>query len=271
MSKKQIVICGDSFSYGIGCENLHTEPYGVLVSKHFDWDLIRLARGSASNYAIFLQGMYAADLPEKPHLIILSQTSYDRIEWFSENKPEHFYSKSFLGHSLLNLNYHEYPPHFEAQPHHDSPMDFYLKDNKDYNPLILSEQVGGIDDCLKTRNRFSEFGFYKRMKTEPNEKLELIRDYCVTALDHSIKRNYDIGVLLQAYTYIKKKGINCIVLSRDVDIFSNYFDPKDIMYQDWFELAKIYPDTIGSLHTSGEGHADTAKRLIAKIEELQLG
>ena len=49
-----------------------------------------------------------------------------------------------------------------------------LKNNKDYNPLMLSEQVGGIDDCLKTRKRIPDFHFYRRMKTESNEKLKLI-------------------------------------------------------------------------------------------------
>jgi hypothetical protein len=30
---KNLVICGDSFSIGIGCHNLETEPYGSLLAK----------------------------------------------------------------------------------------------------------------------------------------------------------------------------------------------------------------------------------------------
>jgi hypothetical protein len=101
---KKLVICGDSYGYGIGCTNLETQPFGVLTAKHFGWDLIRLARGSASNYTIYLQGMYAADMKDPPHLVVLNQTSYDRIEWFAEG------TNPIADHTALNINYHQYPP-----------------------------------------------------------------------------------------------------------------------------------------------------------------
>lgn len=268
MVRKKLVVCGDSFAYGIGCINLDTQPFGVLTAKEFDWHLIRLARGSASNYTIFLQGMYAANMEIPPHLIVLSVTSYDRIEWFKEDLPGKFSNNQ---HDLTNLNYHQYPPHQGPQPHHTRSQPYYLQGDTRYNPYILSEQIGGIDDCIKTRKKFPEFKYYDRLLTEPTDKLQLMVDYNVRISDTSIKKNYDMGVLFMAYTYIKKKGINCIIMTPNNHGYENYFDNGDIMYQNWYDLSLKYPDKIKSLHTSEEGHADTANRLIKKIKEMNLG
>jgi hypothetical protein len=259
---KKFVVCGDSFSAGIGCVDMYTQPYGILVARHFNAEPIILARGSASNYAIYLQALHAADMEIKPDLVIIAQTSYDRIEWVREDRQLH------LNARLENLNYHLYPPHQIAQPHHDSPMPFYLQGSGDYNPVILSEQIGGIDDCIKSRKKGTNVSkYYMRLRTEPTEKLELIRDYFVNIVDDAIKKDYDIGLLLQAYTYVVRKGIDCIVLTHEPKI-NNYIDDKDIMFQDWYIMSKNYPDTIGSMHTSEEGHRDTADRLVTKIGVL---
>jgi len=262
--KEMMVVCGDSYNAGIGCVNMHTQAYGVVTAQHFDWDLITLARGSASNYAVHLQAMYAAEL--LPHLVIIGQTSYDRLEWVMDthSKPAHEQP------TLHNLNYHLYPPHHFPQPHHDKPMPFHLQDSADYKPYLLTEQVGGIDDYLTRFKKNPGFPYYERLHTEPREKLELIRDYYVNCVDYAIKRDYDIGLLLQAYTFLKRKGINCLILTRDIGLFGKFIDQADLMHQDWWYLSNIYPDTIGSMHTSEIGHQDTADRLIAKIKENNL-
>jgi hypothetical protein len=265
--KKKIVVCGDSFAYGIGCVNLYTQPFGVLVAQHFDWDLVRLARGSASNYSIFLQGLFAADMAELPHLVILSKTSYDRIEWYRDDLPD---NKPTHAHSVLNLNYHQYPPHHQAQMHHDEPMPFHLQDSPLYDPYILSEQVGGIDHCLEVRKQHGKTKYYSRMDTEPTDKLQLIVDYHVKISDYSIKKNYDIGVLLQAYMYIKSKGIQCLVLTDDPTTYNKFFNAGDVIHQDWGALSLTYPDKVQSHHTSEEGHVDTANRVIQKIKDMKI-
>ncbi len=115
---ENLVICGDSFNYGIGCSNLATEPFGVLVANHFDLNLIRLARGSASNYAIHLQAEHAVKL--KPKLVIIGTTSTDRFEWVAEGK------KLTCTPTLYDLYYDNYPPHHLPPPNHDAPMDFQI-------------------------------------------------------------------------------------------------------------------------------------------------
>jgi hypothetical protein len=261
-NKKLIVVCGDSFNYGIGCVNLHTQPYGVLTAKHFNWDLVRLARGSASNYTIFLQGKYAAQMTPKPHLVILGTTSYDRIEWVATGK------KLDTAPNLHDVNYHLYPPHHEPQPLHDRPMDFYLKDDPLYDPKILSEQVVAFDDYLcHLKHGDGMIGYYERLHTESAEKIALINRYYFDIVDSQIKADYDRGVIMMAYHNLKKKGINCIICSNDpsyaglVDEWRDYFCPE------WYRLTTTWPDSVNSLHTGEEGHADLAGRLIQHIND----
>ncbi len=259
---KNLVVCGDSFAYGIGCVNLNTEPFGVLTAEHFGWDLIRLARGSASNYTIYLQGLFAADMQPAPHLVILSETSYDRVEWFVDDVEN-----DFAEHTLFDLNYHQYPPHYGKQPHHTVDLPFYTEDSPHYSPQILSEQVSGIDDCLRMRKVNPNFHYYARLATESTEKLKLICDHYVKVMSPKIKENYDMGMLLQAYTYLKRKGIQCIILTNNIEKYKRFIDPVDLMFQNWYELSNKYPDTIKSMHTGAEGHVDTALRLIEKIKD----
>jgi len=81
--KNSIVICGDSFNVGIGCRDLANEPYGALLSKHLDKSVINLAKGSSTNLSIYLQAKYVVDeLADKVELVIVSPTSYNRVEWF---------------------------------------------------------------------------------------------------------------------------------------------------------------------------------------------
>ena len=211
-NKKTMVLCGDSFNYGIGCVNLHTQPYGVLTANHFGWDLIRLARGSASNYVIHLQGLYAAKMKPKPHLVILGTTSTDRVEWLATGESlENGHEPKFE-----DVNYHLYPPHHEPPPLHDAPMDFYLKDKPGYKPKILSEQVVAFSDYLKLAKQGNNTNYFKRLHTESIEKLELIDRYYMDIFDSGIKRDYDSGVIMTAYLRLKRAGINTIILSSDI-------------------------------------------------------
>jgi hypothetical protein len=261
--KKLIVGCGDSFNYGIGCVNLHTQPYPVLVAKHFDCDLIRLSRGSASNFIVHLQGMFAAKMNPKPNLVILGTTSTDRVEWLAEgkqlNRPP----------TLKDVNYHLYPPHHHPPPCHDSPMDFYLKNDKEYSPKILSEQIVALPDYLAKAalNQHNKAGYYERLYSEPLEKLELIKHHYFDIVDSRIKHEYDHGVILMAYNKIKKAGIQCIICSGDHFFKTEVNDPRDFFDPDWGRCTQTWPDSVGSLHTGEGGHADIAERLIHHINE----
>jgi hypothetical protein len=259
---KTFVLCGDSFNYGVGCTNMHTQPYGVLVAKHFGWDLIRLARGSSSNYVTSLQGRYAAKMNPKPHLVLLGTTSYDRIEWVETGKALTPGEVKFE-----NVNYHLYPAHHETPPCHDAPMPFHLQGNPNYDPKILSEQVVGITDYIKWLSQGNKMGYYKRMHQESLEKLKLIETYYMDIFDFNIKRDYDTGAIMLAYIQLKKLGIPTLIFGSDTRFREFVFEERDYYYQDWGRCTQLWPDTVNSMHTSEEGHADTAAQLIQHLEK----
>lgn len=254
-----LVICGDSFNYGIGCTNLYTQPYGVLTANNLGLECIRLARGSASNYTIHLQGMYAARMTPKPKLVILGTTSYDRVEWVAEGKELN------SPPILENLNYHQYPPHYMAQPLHDAPMPWHLSNDKSYDPKILSEHVVVFREYFKQLNK-GHTEYYKRIQSEPKPKLEIIDQYYFEIYNEWIKRDYDVGVIMLAYRQIKKAGIPCIIVGPDYKYCDFVDDRKEFYPIDWATLSKEYPDKVNSLHTSEEAHKLIAQGLTHHIQ-----
>lgn len=261
---KKLVVCGDSFNYGIGCINLHTQPYAVLTAKKLGWDCIRLARGSSSNYAIYLQGSYASKMDPKPDLIILGTTSNDRIEWVKEGEELN------EDPSLEHLNYHQYPPHNLPQSHHDAPMPFHLQEDKNYKPKILSEQVTIFDNFFKEFKKGTNNEYYKRLREEPREKLELINRYYFEVWNSQIKRDYDVGVIMLAYRKIKKAGINCIILTPDYKFYDLVDHEMDFFPVNWSHLYQMYPDKIGSMHVSEDAHELISNELVEHIKKYNL-
>lgn len=262
-----LVICGDSFNVGIGLVDILKDRYGQLVANHFNANLTVLARGSSSNYGVYLQAQYAANLENKPDVVIMSVTSYDRIEWLKDNvNPNHVP----LSMSLYNLNYHDYPPHNYPQQHHEKELDFHLKDNPNYNPMIFTEQVVALHEHLDTKHPNK----YPRFDNEDQYRLELIRNYFVEVMMYGnrhvspIKRDYDVSLILNGYTLLNNKGIKVIVMTDDTK-FAELIPEKSLLNHNWFRYAEKYPDTIGSLHANEEAHRITADLLINKINNYE--
>ena len=249
---KTIIICGDSFNAGIGCRNMLTQPYGVLVAKHFNANLIMLARGSASNYNIHLQAIYATGL--KPDLLIVGTTSCDRYDWIAEGKQTPFTL------TAPNINYHDYPPHSHPWGDSDRPIPFYFDGDREYDPILLSEQIDAIEARANTNK------FVDRLSKEPSKKMQQLLDYAVHIMPYTVKKSQDEGVILRSYCIAKKAGINTIVVGGHATL-EDVVHAQDYMHHDWFVFSKEYPDTIGSMHASEEGHAVFAEKLIKKIEE----
>lgn len=258
-NKHNLVICGDSFNVGIGLVDMVKQRYGQLLANKLGYDLTVLARGSASNYAVFLQGVFASEMIPKPKCVILSVTSYDRIEWLANELEDH------VTPYLTNLNYHQYPPHHHPQPHHDGPLDFYLKDNPNYNPKLLTEQVGAIPDYINLLKNKHSSSYYERLHSQSVEKLEMLLEHYLTVWsNNTIKHDYDRGLILSAYTRIKNNGIHCLILSSDL-AFNNLIPKDDIVYHSWGELTRKYPDTIGSLHADYPAHEYTADLILERM------
>lgn len=255
-----LVICGDSFNVGIGLKNMERDRYGQLVANHFKIDCVTLARGSSSNYGVYLQGKYTTGMKPKPSLVILSVTSYDRVDWIEE------FSKPKEQLTLENLNYDGYPPHNFPPIGYDTPLDFFVKD-KNYKPIIYTDQAGTLYDYL-----YENVTYYPRFLKEPRKKLELIYQhylqvFCVNNDVSPIKKDYDVSLILNAYTQIKRADINCLVLTDDIQRFSSVIDTKDIINHNWFRLANKYPDTLNTAHADEYAHTITADQVIKRIKE----
>lgn len=265
--KKTIVICGDSYGYGIGCVDLETSPYGVLLSNMLDCNLIRLARGSASNFSIALQAEYAVEkINPKPDLVVIGMTSFDRLEWQVENSSRHRFEK--LG--LENLNYHLYPPHHMPASPLEKIHDFYLQDDGNYDPILLTEHVPGLADYIDHVRKGHKVatGFFKRLNSEPIPKLELIMNYYFDVFQGNIKVRYDAAMIFQAYMKCINSGTNCIIMAAQPELFSGLVPGEHLCEVDWWKLSVEHPDTIGSLHTSETGHQIVAEKVAACIERL---
>ena len=254
---KRLVVCGDSFNCGIGCLDLFTEPYGVLLAEKLGYELIMLARGGASNYAAHLQAEYAVK-HLNADLIIIGTTSYDRVDWVSEVRD-----KGITDLTALNINYHQYPP-YNGEYNGKRPPDFYFKNHPGYNPALLTEQVGGIDYYLDKKNKIGNTDYFKRFHTEPREKLQMLVDAYVQTTYEPIKQQYDIGVILKAYMKAQQKGIRTIVLTDSSELIE-LINKDDILTMSWFQLSTIYPDTIGSGHAGPGAHVEVAEKLFKKF------
>lgn len=258
---RKVVTCGDSFVAGIGCRDLFTQPFGVLVAAELNAELNALARGSASNLAIYLQARYALERLVSPgDLIIIGITSHDRVEWVQEGRqtkgPENF--------TAANLNYHQYPPHSGYYDGRTYPH--FFEDRPDYDPKLLTEQIPAFHDYLSIKKRQSSgsLEYYKRLHSEPTSKLELLLSYGLNISEYHLDRHRDIGMLFAIYSLIVRKGVRCLVLSHD-PIARELFHLEDLIDVNWGDLTRDYPDTVKSGHASEEAHVMVANMILERI------
>lgn len=256
----KIVVCGDSFSIGIGCHDLYNEPYGSLLSKELDKELINLAKGSSTNFSIFLQVKYAVENIDNIDLLIVGTTCFHRTEWFPENVDDH--------HPLdnRNVNYHDYPPYGEMTYPYllENPM----KNDSNYRGELLTENYHGIIDYVDgvLDKNLTGIKYFNKFKNEPDEKLRLLKQYYLYFYDGRIQMQYDMGMITMGHILLKNKGIKHIVLTPYVNEFSKYIDKNDLLDVDWGILSNEYPDDLKSLHTSYEGHKIVFEKIKNKLK-----
>ncbi len=268
MAIKNIVMCGDSFAAGIGCHDLTTEPVVALVAKDLNKPWLNLAKGSSTNLSIFLQAKYVVEeLKDTTDLVLIGNTSYDRVEWFPEGTE---LSDKEL--TMLDVNYHDYPPFMpcsyvvngqgiEARPH---PMEH----RDDYSGKMLTENYMGVIDFWETfasRDQVSDY--YKRFATEPKNKMKALYNFAAMVHEPRINRIYSIGVLTMAHNILKKNKINHLIFSQEPDSYANYIDRENLVEISWGQLSLDYPDDLGTYHTSAEGHQVAARAVMTKLKE----
>jgi hypothetical protein len=257
---KNLVICGDSFSVGIGCHDLHNEPYGSLLAKKLGLNLINLAKGSSTNLSISLQVKHAVDNIPNVELLIVGNTCYHRTEWFPEDAREDRDANN------LNVNYHQYPPYGEGT--YPYLLEHPMKDDSRYRGEMLTENWYGVIDyvenILDKHNNVNESTYFKKFKNERPERMRLLKQYYLEFFDSRIQRQYDMAVIIKSHVLLKNKGIKHFVLTNDNE-FNLYIPNENLVNVDWGKLSQKYPDDLKSLHTSWEGQKEVYETIVQKI------
>lgn len=252
---KNLAICGDSFNIGIGCEDLRNEPYGSLLAKKYGANLFNFAKGSSSNFGIFLQIKYAIENVKDLDFVCVSVTSYDRTEWF----PDDFETQHNMELKNSDVNYHEYPPyHIDSYP---TILDNPMKNDPNYTGKMLTESYSSIFHYLDNMS----MRYYTRLSGERIDKVKLIKDYYLNVFDVSIKRQYDIGLIVMSHLLLAKNNIPHLIIHSDND-FPQFVPEKNLLFLHWGDLCAKFPDKIGSYHTSPEGHMEIYDMIIKKLE-----
>ena len=256
---KNLVICGDSFNIGIGCHNLQTEPYGSLLSNKLNLNLINLAKGSSSNFSIFLQVKYAIENLKDIDLMCIGVTTYNRTEWFPEN---HIHTGNLKN---TNVNYHQYPPFGKDSYAYTLPNPMVL--DARYDGKLLTENFNSVidyvDNCMDNPNWKSNY--YARFNTESKNRMKLLKQYYLEIFDDTIQRQYDIGMINLAHSLLKSNRINHLFLTYDTG-FNEYIPNENLIDIDFMKLSKEYPDDMGTMHTSSVGHNIVFNTIMDKLQ-----
>ncbi len=255
----KLVICGDSFSIGIGCHDLHNEPYGSLLSKKLNKELINLAKGSSTNLSIALQVEYAIRKIKNIDLLIVGTTCYHRTEWFPED------TNTLIPLNNENVNYHQYPPYgYMTYPYL---LDYPMNNDIDYRGEMFTENYHGIIDYVDNilNKNITESGYFKKFKKEDDKKMRLLKDYYLYFYDGRIQKQYDIGQIVMSHNLLKYNKIPHIILNDNVDDLKSYIPNENLLNINWGEMSKKYPDDLKTLHTSHEGHKIVYETILMKL------
>lgn len=250
----KIVICGDSFSAGVGLHS-ENETFGKQLLQYFpNSDINNLSKGGASNYVTHLQAEFAIK-ELHPDLLIMSTTSFDRIDFFQDGVDDQVLT-------ARDINYHGYSPY---GPHEWG--QHYFKNDPFYKPKLLTEGLNGLHYYLSVINGHGKDDWFKRLHSEWPSRLQLILNYHTQVGSQFIRHDQDISVIFKAYSKAVKKGIPTFVISDDSEL-CELVDSHHILKENWFSLASVWPDDFNTGHTSVEGHKYIAKQIWKKYGEL---
>lgn len=267
--KNSIVICGDSFNIGIGCHDLDSEPYGQLLGKTLNKKVINLAKGSSTNFSIFLQAQYARkNYSDQTDLVIISHTSYDRVDWFPLD-----YNFPNGDITLADVNYHQYPPYGPHTYHvkdREIRLPHPLANDPNYTGAMFTDNLMGVIDYWENfGNKNQHSGYYARFANEPKQRMKTLYDYGTIIHDNRINRIQTAGFMTLAHQLLKKAEINHLILTHEPAYYAKYIDSINICELSWGQLSHDFPDDLPSYHTSAAGHQVAYNIIINKLKENQ--
>jgi hypothetical protein len=230
--------------------------------------LVNFAKGSSTNLSIYLQAKYAVEkIASKDDIVLVSNTSYDRVEWF----PVNYKPPTRRDISNVDVNYHQYPP-YGLNSYLAGNVNLQLPnpmaDDPEYDGKMFTENLVGVVDYWETyRKNDKESDYYARFKDEPKERTKILYDYAASIHEPRINRIYSIAVLGMAHQLLKRAGIRHLILTHEVEVYSDTMDKENLVHLSWGDLALKYPDELKTWHTGPEGHVEAADTVFKKLKE----
>lgn len=260
-SAKTLAICGDSwFTSDLGNPG---KSFGEVLSSKYGYELLSLARGGCSNFAISLQVRKAIDLGAD--IVIVGPTTPDRIEipiiaknlsaweklkqafnvqeWFT-NQPSCYDPKR----GLDNIKYF-------------SDLDLSGQHSFLNNPSVLSESLNNLAFQTIHNKEYSEL--------LTAEQVESLKYYMLNLYDIEIKRQYDIWAISDACRKLMQTGTPFL-------LFTDHLYVNRAEEVDWIpENNKVqdfkfnqYPDGNTRFHYSLAASKSIANYFQSRIERL---
>lgn len=263
---RRLIVCGDSFNIGIGCQDLTTSPYGTLLAEHLGIPLINLAKGSSTNLSIWLQVKYAVEnLNAGPEdLVLVNETSPNRLCWFPEGYEENYHQPI----TNLDVNYQDYPPYGNDSYHQILPR-HPMQDEPGYRGNIITENVSGVIDYL---DNFISMGvnqrgrYYNRLADEPAQKLKIIRDFYGSVYNDRLSQIESAGLMTMCHALLRNNGINHLMLIPTPEQYKDIILSENILRLNWGLITLKYPDQIPSGHADERGHVEAFNFILAKLK-----
>lgn len=261
---KRLIICGDSFNIGIGCQDLTTQPYGTLLADHYGIPLVNLAKGSSTNLSIWLQVEYAIrELKAGPDdLILVNETSSNRFNWFPDDKP---HSGQITN---LDVNYHKYPPYGDFSYHQILP-EHPMQNHPGYTGTMITENIAGVLDFLDNylaRGDYQIDRYYDRIARENPAKLKLMANFYASIYDENISQLQSKAFMSMSSTMIARSGAKHLMLLSNPNWYRELIADENLMYLSWGEITLEYPDNIPSGHADERGHVVAKDMIVHKLK-----
>jgi hypothetical protein len=266
-STNRIIVCGDSFNIGIGCRDLHTEPYASLLAAKLDRPLINLAKGSSTNLSIWLQVKYAVEelRANSSDIVLVNETSSNRFNWFPQGIDVQ--EREITN---LDVNYHDYPP-YGNNSYWPQQLDTHpMQDHHGYKGTMLTENINGIIDYLDVfvANGWNQRGsYYNRILDEPEAKLRLIKDFYASVYNEQLSQLQSQAFMSMASTLLSNTGANHVMLLPWIELYKDLIKDDNILRFSWGAITLECPDDVNTGHASAQGHVLAYEMIVNKLQE----
>jgi hypothetical protein len=254
---KKLAICGDSwFSSDTRYPKL---SFGEIIAERKKWELVSLARGGCSNFAIALQIDKAIELGAE--LILIGATSPDRIELPLKLKDQSTWDKLKSNWSFQGWIY--------SQPNLYRPSDGLS------NVLYKGPDLSCLHGFLKSPTMMSEsinnILFLGENVLDADQMLAL-KYYVLNLYDSEIKKQYDSWIISNACRKIIDKNIPFLLSYRE--LLPKEFDwlPHSYDLDKWVESFRIHnhdPNCDHLFHYNAEHGEKIADYLEKRLIELK--